>query len=246
MSSTSFSRPRQRAAQWPRALGWAAAALSVLLHGEVFWRLWSYAPDPRGVGVPQRQPQDEWEISFDAPQLLPMPLPVPLPPMQSTVDAAAVVEAHRRSPSVPLKRKRRHLPVASPAPAHPAAASQTLTAADLQAQVQGTSALAADDWTAAAQRSPLASSSQEERDARVLDLTVRAGPGGVKGAVSAVAAMMSAPTRGDTERVGDIHSAMLVNKWIGQHHGELFRGCDKQQRGETMATFVERCPPQSR
>lgn len=239
MSSTTLSRPRQRAVQWPRALGWTAATLSILLHGEVFWRLWSYVPDPRGVALPDRLPQQEWEISFDAPQ------PLPLPPLRSAFDATATAEAHRHRPIEPLQRKRRRPPVVNPALANPAA-SETLTAADLQAQVQGSGALAADDWTAAAQRSPSAGSGQQERDARALDLTVRAGPGGVKGAVAAVAAMMGSPTRGDTEKVGDIHSAMLVNKWIGQHHGELFRGCDKQQAGETMATFVERCPPQSR
>lgn len=233
MASNFSTRPRQRAARWPRALGWAAASLSILLHGHVYWRLWSHVPEPSDVRR-RNQPLDERTITFD------------LTPVPSPVAPAAVMPARQSAILVPATtsmRRKRRTPVPPVQPATPAA--RVPTAADLKTQLAEGSALPSDDWAAAAQSGASTASQTAERDGRALDLSVRAGPDGVRGAVAAVAGMMGSPVRGDTEKVGDIHSAMLVNKWIGQHHGELFRGCDRRQPGETMATFVERCPPKA-
>ena len=236
MSSSTLPRAGQRASRLPRATIWVAGTLSIVLHCELGWRLWHLQPSPDGMQPPEREPLSEWTIDLE-----PVPPPVVAQaeaPVQSGTNSVAVTTPR------PKKKRRQPPPTTAQLPAADVPMEtprRDVTAADFQAQLQAGSQ-PSDDWQAAAQAGAGDSAATGTPGGRaVLDLRLRAGPQDAARVVSAVAGALGAPTRGDTEKVGDIHSAMLFNQWNDRHHGRLFHDCHQRDPAETMAIYAERC-----
>lgn len=215
---TPTTRVRRAAFHRPARRVWigAAALFTALAHVYVGWKLMHMQPDP--LVLPARGAPPELVYQFD-----------PLPPPEVT-PAPAAPEVHR-PPEKPRLR-----PLVKPT-RRPQLRTQT---AETPAQLPDATGLRAqigqlapeDSWETVPEAGP-----------PDLDLRIQAQPSTGRRLVEGAAAMLGSPTRAALTPVGDIHSAMLFNKWDQQHHGALFRGCKKRDPSESVASFLDRCPP---